>query len=53
MKKSEWIQKNVEASLLVEGVKPSDTAKQLNKKYLDGKMTSDEVIKRIIKHWIN
>ena len=52
MKKSEWIQKNVEASLLVEGAKPSDIAKQLNKKYLDGEMTSDEVIKRIIKYWI-
>jgi len=52
LKKSDWIQKNVEASLLVEGVKPSNNAKKLNKKYLDGKMTSDEVIKRIIKHWI-
>jgi hypothetical protein len=36
----------------VEGVKPSDMVKKLNRKYLEGKMTSDEVIRRIIEHWI-
>ena len=52
MKNTNWIQKNVEGSMKVEGAMPSDLAKKLNKKYLEGKITSDEVIKRIIKHWI-
>jgi hypothetical protein len=52
LKDIDWIQKNVEGSMKVEGAIPSDVAKKLNRKYLEGKMTSDEVIKRIIEHWI-
>jgi len=46
------IQKNIEGSLLVEGAKPSDTAKKINREFLEGKITSDKAVKRIIKHWL-
>lgn len=39
---------SVLASLKVEGLEPSDEAKKWSKMYLEGTLTSDQVIKRII-----
>ena len=48
----EKIQKNVEASLAVENVKPSNKAKKITREYLEGKITSCEAIKKIKDYWI-
>jgi len=47
------IQENIEASMAVEGIKPSDTAKEINKKFLAGEITSSEAIKRIKEYHLN
>ena len=52
LNKTDWIQRNVEGSMKVEGIKPSDNAKRINKKFLEGKITSDKAIKDIIKFWM-
>jgi hypothetical protein len=46
------IQKSVENSLKVEGIKPSDTAKKINENYLKGNITSVEAIERIKAYYL-
>jgi hypothetical protein len=46
------IQRCVEGSLAVENLKPSSYARRLNRMYLMGKISGDEVRSRIKNHWI-
>lgn len=41
------IQKNVLATLAIEGLKPSNKAIEINLKFLKGNITSQEAIKKI------
>jgi hypothetical protein len=46
-KLEEAIQKNVKATLAVEGLKQSETAKEITRKYLQGEYTSEQAIMAI------
>ncbi|MCK9273247.1 antitoxin VbhA family protein [Candidatus Gracilibacteria bacterium] len=46
------IQKSVEGSLKIEGIKPSDTAKKINKDYLQGNITSVEAVEKIKAYYL-
>lgn len=44
---------NSHATLAVEGLKPSKTAVEITRQYLEGKITSEEAIKRIKERHLN
>lgn len=41
---------SVQASMAVEGLKPSKKARAIGKKYLQGELTSKEAVEMIIQH---
>ena len=43
---------NVTATLAIEGLKPSKTAVSINRQFLEGKITSQEAIRRIKEKYI-
>jgi len=45
--KIKQIQKNVAGTLAVENKKASGKAKNINRKYLEGKITSEQAVKQI------
>jgi hypothetical protein len=48
----EKIINNVKASLNIEDIKPSQDAEQWTKEYLQGKISADEVRKKIMKKYL-
>jgi 2-iminoacetate synthase ThiH len=48
-KLEEAIQKNVKATLAVEGLHPSETAKEITRRYLEGTYTSEKAVMEIKK----
>ena len=46
------IQRNVEGNLKHENIKASNTAKNINRQFLQGNITSNEAIKKIINIYI-
>lgn len=51
--KIEFIEKQVKATLNHEGLTVSNTGEQITRKYLEGKISSDEAIKNIIKYHLS
>ncbi|PKM51787.1 MAG: hypothetical protein CVV02_04015 [Firmicutes bacterium HGW-Firmicutes-7] len=43
--------KSVEASLAVEGLRPSTKGSQISRSYMEGRITSEEAIGQIKKHY--
>lgn len=48
----EEIERNCLATLKIEGLKPSNYGKELTRMFLEGKLTSREVIQQTIKYHI-
>jgi hypothetical protein len=49
--KIEWIEKNVEATMNVEGAKPSEEGKKITRDFLKGEISSKEAVESIKKYW--
>lgn len=52
MKNIDSIIKNVTATLAIEGLKPSEEAIDINRKFLEGNISSKEAIRRIKEKYI-
>jgi hypothetical protein len=49
----EFIERNVSATLEIEGLKVSKVGKSITRKFLEGNISSDEAIKKIKEYHLN